>query len=493
MLLIADENRPLAIAGVMGGASTKIAAETEEIILEGACFSADSVRKTARSLAIHTDSAYRYARHVDAAQTEHCLRIATQMLVDLYGAEPASAIIRVPQTIDFPPKKIEFNPDFVRKIFGFFVADDTICDLLTRLQYGVQRGDGGTWTVESPSYRWDVTRPIDLVEECLRVYGVDNIPHRSAAMKIIDKTSVGSAPKRKRIVQFLSDNGFIECSNYSLGEPAEHALAIANPLVKNQSHMRLSLIPGLVDTFRYNLQNGNRCAKFFEVGHVVRKIGDDFEELVSVAFLMPTESTEGHWEAFAKPTFYGAKNLIRHIWSMVTDGAFAPIEALGEPPFEAQYSAKIGDLEGQSILAHVGYWGGARTKEFQMPPIIGEVFVKILLFEAPNGTKKYRPFSCYPAAKRDIALIVDRDCPAQNVIDGVREMAEAIAKDIFTTIEIGVFDIYCGQNLPEQRKSLGLNLSFKSDKKTPSEGEIDGVFEQLVATIRERSDFELRG
>ncbi|MDR0590805.1 MAG: phenylalanine--tRNA ligase subunit beta [Puniceicoccales bacterium] len=493
MLVIADENRPLAVAGVIGGTFAKIGAETEEIILEGACFSADSVRKTARSLAISTDSSYRYARHVDAAQTEHFLRIAAQMLVDLYGAAFVSPLIKIPQNIDFPPKKIELKPDFVRKIFGFFIDNDAIFDLLTRLQYVVHRGDGETWVVESPSYRWEVTRPIDLVEECLRVYGVGNIPDGGAALKIAAGESVSSAPKAKRIIQFLSDNGFVECYNYSLMGEAESALAVANPLVKNQSHMRVSLLPGLVEAFRYNLQNGNKYAKFFELGHVTRRIGEDFEELISVAFLIPAESFGGHWDAFIRPTFYGAKRLARQIWAMVTDRAFGPVEMLRDPPFEPQYSAKIGDLEAQSILAHVGYLDVSGAKEFQMPLIMGEIFVKIPLFETPNGPKKYQSFSCYPAAKRDIALIVDRDYPAQRVIDEVQDMVETAAKGIFTAVEIGIFDIYRGQNLPEQRKSLGLNLSFKNDKKTPSDGEIDRVFEELVTAIRRRSDFELRG
>ncbi|MDR1303192.1 MAG: phenylalanine--tRNA ligase subunit beta [Puniceicoccales bacterium] len=493
MLVIADENRPLAIGGVMGGEATKIAAETEEIILEGACFSADSVRKTARALAISTDSSYRYARHVDAAQTEHFLRIAAKMLVDLYGAKLASPLIKTPQNIAFPPKKIELKPDFVRKIFGFFIDDDAIFDLLTRLQYVVHRGDGETWVVESPSYRWEVTRPIDLVEECLRIYGVGNIPDGGAAIKIAAGASVGSAPKAKRIIQFLSDNGFVECYNYSLMGEAEGALAVANPLVKNQSHMRVSLLPGLIDAFRYNLQNGNKYAKFFELGHVTRQIGDDFEELISVAFLIPAESFGGHWDAFVQPTFFGAKHLVRQIWSMVTDGEFGPVGVSVDPPFEPQYSAKIGDLEAQSILARVGYLDVAGAKEFQMPLIIGEILVKIPLFETPNGPKKYQSFSYYPAAKRDIALIVDRDYPAQRAIDEVQGMVEAIARGIFTAVEIGIFDIYRGQNLPEHRKSLGLNLSFKNDKKTPSDGEIDRVFEELVAAVRRRPDFELRG
>jgi phenylalanyl-tRNA synthetase beta chain len=305
----------------------KVTETTTEIILENACFSADSVRKTSRALGISTDSAYRYTRHVDGAQTENLLKLAAQMLVDLYGAEPASKILKISQNEDFSPKKIELNPNFVRKIFGFFVEDEVIFDLLTRLQYEVHRENTDKWIVELPSYSWDVARPIDLVEECLRIYGVDKIPNANANIKITDKTSVCGAQKRKQILQFLANNGFVECYNYSLGEERENALPIANPLIENQTHLRTSLIPGLVDAFRYNLQNGNKYAKFFEFGHVVQKFGEDFEEFISVAFLMPTESMDEHWDTFAKPTFFDGKNLMRSIWNIAADIHFSPIEA----------------------------------------------------------------------------------------------------------------------------------------------------------------------
>ncbi|MDR1435084.1 MAG: phenylalanine--tRNA ligase subunit beta [Puniceicoccales bacterium] len=492
-LLICDENHPLAIGGVIGGASTKVTETTGEIVLEGACFSADSIGKTSRALGISTDAAYYYTRHVDGTQTENFLKVAAQMLIDLYGAEPASEILKISKNIDFSPKKIELNPDFVRKIFGFFVGDEIIFDLLTRLKYKVHRENTDQWIVESPSYRWDVTRPIDLVEECLRLYGVDKIPNGNAKIKIIDKTSVCSAQKRRQILQFLADNGFVECYNYSLGKETENALPIANPLIENQTHLRTSLIPGLVDAFRYNLQNGNKYAKFFEFGHVVQKFGDHFEEFISVAFLMPTESLDEHWDAFTGPTFFNGKNLMHRIWNIATDEHFGPIEASKSSLFEEQYSAQIGFLEKTAVEAHVGYLGNKIMKEFQMPLIGGEIFIKIPLFEAENGIKKYQPFSCYPAAKRDISLIVDRSYAAANAIGEIQKMTESIAKDIFTNIEISVFDVYCGENLPDQKKSLGLNLSFKSDKKTPSDREMDQVFQQLIASIRQHARFELRG
>ncbi|MDR2200853.1 MAG: phenylalanine--tRNA ligase subunit beta, partial [Puniceicoccales bacterium] len=316
MLLICDENHPLGIAGVMGGEETKITENTTEIILESAYFVADSVRRTSRSLGINSDSAYRYARHVDPAQTENFQKIAVQMLVDLYGAKPASPIILAPRDAHFPSREIELDPNFVRKIFGFPVEDGVIFDLLVRLQYTVHRRDNGPWIVESPTYRWDVLRPIDLVEECLRIYGVDKIPSPITAMKIFPNASCNSVHKKREIIQFLAHNRFVECYNYSMVRETENALPIANPLIENQTHLRTSLIPGLVDVLRHNLQNGNKYAKFFEFGHVFRKLDDAFEELISVAFLLGTDSGDEHWEPFVKPTFFTVKNLMCHLWSI---------------------------------------------------------------------------------------------------------------------------------------------------------------------------------
>ncbi|MDR0417878.1 MAG: phenylalanine--tRNA ligase subunit beta [Puniceicoccales bacterium] len=492
-LMICDEDHPLAIAGVIGGEATKITETTSEIVLESACFAADSVRKTSKKLAIATDSAHRYARHVDVAQTENFGKIAAQMLMDCCGAELAAPIKKTPKQLPSPTKKIELNPNFVRKILGFSIDDDAIAGLLERLQYTVNRSHLGPWVVESPSYRWEVTRPIDLVEECLRVYGVHKIPEVSVTAQVTDQESLASVRKRKLIAQFLANNGFNECYNYSLCCKSTEALAIVNPLLDDQTHLRISLIPGLVENFRYNLQNDNRYGKFFEFGHVVRKLGESFEELIAVAFLIPTESRDMHWDYFERPTFFNAKNLMRHIWNLASNEPFSPIKELKIFPFKEGYSARIGDLETKSVEAYIGFLGDEEVKIFKMPLIAGEIFVKVSLFEQENKDEKYKSFSYFPVAKRDISLIVGGNCPAQRVVDEIQLMAAEISKGIFSAVEIVIFDIYQGTNLPGNKKSLGLNLSFKNDQKTPSDKEIDQVFERLVMQIRQNSTFELRG
>jgi phenylalanyl-tRNA synthetase beta chain len=493
MLLICDENYPLAIGGVIGGELTKITETTTEIVLESACFVADSVRKTSKKLAISTDSSNRYARHVDGAQTENFGKIAAQMLMDYCGAELVAPIKKVSDQQPPSVKRIELDPNFVRKILGFPIDDDTIADLLVRLQYTVDRSNSERWIVESPSYRWEVTRPIDLVEECLRVYGVHRIPETTVIAKVTEQKSLASVKKRNLMAQFLADNGFNECYNYSLRRESADALAVANPLLDDQTHLRTSLIPGLIENFRYNLQNDNRYGKFFEIGRVVQKLDSSFEELIAIAFLIPTESRDIHWDRFRNPTFFDAKNLMRRIWNLASDEPFGPIKECENFLFEKGYSAQIGNREMKSVEAYVGFLDSEWVKAFKMPLIAGEMFIKIPLFEQENKSKKYQSFSCFPAAKRDISLIVDGDYPAQTVVNRIQTMAEEISRNIFSSIEIVIFDIYRGVNLPQNKKSLGLSLSFKNDQKTPSDREIDQVFERLVSQIRQNSAFELRG
>ncbi|MDR2812649.1 MAG: phenylalanine--tRNA ligase subunit beta [Puniceicoccales bacterium] len=493
MLLICDENGPLAIGGVIGGESTKITETTVEIVLESACFTADSVRKTAKKLAIATDSAHRYARHVDVAQTENFGKIAAQMLIDLCGAELAAPIKKIPKQPPSLAQKIELDPNFVRKVLGFSIDDDDIADLLTRLQYTVNRSNPRMWIVESPSYRWEVTRPIDLVEECLRICGVHKIPETPITARVTDQESLASVKKRNSMVQFLVDNGFSECYNYSLCRESAGALAVANPLLDDQTHLRTSLIPGLIENFRYNLQNDSRHGRFFEFGHVVRKLDESFEEFIALAFLIPTESRDTHWNRFQEPTFFDAKNLMRQIWTMAGDEPFEPMVNCKKSPFEEKYSAQIGDLETKSMEACVGFLESERVKAFKMPLIAGEILIKIPPFERKNKNKKYKSFSHFPTAKRDISLIVDNDRPAQEIVDGIKIMVEEISKGIFSGVEITIFDIYRGVNLPKNKKSLGLSLCFRNDQKTPSDREIDQVFGQLIAQIRQNSAFELRG
>jgi phenylalanyl-tRNA synthetase beta chain len=327
----------------------------------------------------------------------------------------------------------------------------------------------------------------------LRVYGVHKIPETIVIAKATDQESLPSVRKRNLIAQFFADNGFNECYNYSLCCESAGALAVANPLLDGQTHLRTSLIPGLIKNFRYNLQNDNRYGKFFEFGHVTQKLDESFEELIGVAFLMPTESRDMHWDRFKEPTFFDAKNLMHRVWSMASDEIFEPVKAFKIFPFEEGYSAKIGDLESKFVEAYFGFLGSEMVKTFQMPLIAGEMFIKIPLFERENRSKKYKPFSYFPVAKRDISLIVDSDCPAQMVVDGIKTITEKISKGIFSGVEITIFDIYRGVNLPKNKKSLGLSLSFRNNQKTPLDKEIDQVFGQLIAQIRQNSAFELRG
>ncbi|UPA28388.1 MAG: phenylalanine--tRNA ligase subunit beta [Verrucomicrobiota bacterium] len=491
VLVISDEHEAQAIAGIIGGEKSKIGPQTKEIVLESACFSADNIRKTSRQLGIMTDSAYRAIRHVDGAMSEDCLKIAAGMLCELYGARVVLPTLHR-ETVSLPRSwKIALRPDFVRFSLGLALSDDEIVSLLERLQYRVDRKND-EWIITVPSYRWDVTRPIDLVEECLRVYSVDKLPVTHVSAHSVSQSSVESTAKRRHIVHFLADNGFSECYNYSIVAPSVGALPLANPLLDEQTHFRTSLILGLVESLRYNVQNDNRDGKFFEIGHVVQTVNDTLEELLSVAFLIPVAGHEEHWDDWIKPSFFEAKNLLCHLWRMVTDATLAPVRGLKDDFYQEHFAAQIGEIR-KGIEGHVGYLNADMMRDFQMPILGGELFITLDQFERSLKNHRYTPFSYFPSAKRDISIIVDRDHPAQAVIDDVQQIVTEAAKNIFSRIDVSVFDIYMGNNLSETQKSIGLNLVFGCDDRTPSEQEIDEVFEQLVRSIKQHPVLSLRG
>lgn len=489
ILVICDEHQALAIAGVIGGEGSKIGAQTKEIVLESACFSADNIRKTSRQLGIMTDSAYRAIRHVDGAMSGDFLQIAAGMICELYGAKVVLPVISRETKPSPRSWTISLKPEFVRQSLGLELSDQEIASLLERLCYRVDQKES-EWVVTVPSYRWDVTRPIDLVEECLRVYGVDRLPVTRVRAERTAQTSTPGSIKRRHLVHFLADSGFSECNNYSITGPSEGALSLANPLIEEQTHFRTSLLPGLVENLRYNIQNDNRDGKFFEVGHVVCELNGSFKERMSVAFLMPVEGREEHWDDWIKPSFFATKRLLEHLWGLVTDIVFPSTKPLQNELYQEYFAAQV---TAKGIEGRVGYLNVEKIRDLQMPVLGGELLIELDSFEKPLKNHRYTSFSYFPSAKRDISIIVDRDHPAQAVVDEVYQMVSESAKDIFPRINVSVFDIYTGENVAESQKSIGLNCVFGCDDRTPSESEIDQVFDQLVRAIQQHPVLSLRG
>ena len=493
-LVIANKESLLSIAGIIGGENSKIDQTTTTIILEGACFDHASIRCSSKKLQINTDSAYRYARHVDGFSTVSYLDLAANMILEIAGGKIKSKAVQE-KNISCQPKTIDLQPQFVGKILGFELATEEIKSILQRLQYPVTVLGDGMLRVTSPSYRWDVTRPIDLVEEILRIYGVRKIPTKSTVCVTVNSQDALTFIKQQKVSNWMAAKGFLECYNYSFRDGLEGELSLENPLLEGQKKMRSSLIAGLIDNLKFNIKNDNGALLLFECGRVVKKIHDSYYELFSVAFLMPQEDLKEHWEGATHPTILNAKSILKEVSKLVTEKDLdsETFQSLEDLYFMGEgFSGKWCDLSHDLCEFHVGLLKPEWIEDIGIPVLAAEVIVACEELKNSCNTN-YIPFSNFPSAKRDIAIIVSKNCPGSEAVKIVGQIANQSANGIFSEIKVKIFDVYEGDNLPSDKKSLAMHLEFKNNQRTPLDTEIDAVFEKLVSGLKMDNRVELRG
>jgi len=317
VLVIADAERPLVVAGVMGSIDAEVDSATTAIVLESAWFQPSAVRRATRLLGLHTDSSHRFVRDVDPAGVTVAARRALDLILETAGG----ALVDHAFVHGAPPRSghvIEITPDFVRERLGFSVTDHDIRGVFERLGFHVaDSAPGSHWRVSVPSARGEVSRPIDLVEEFLRLHGTDKIPAAAVTVSGLDRDDDPQSTFGLRAAELLAAQGFAECTHYTLRDNAElqkwHAdavpalLSLANPLTSEMSALRPSLVPGLLDALRLNADRGNGLPKLSESGRVFREHEGKLYELDAVAFVLPATSGERSWRAAPAPDFSGRR------------------------------------------------------------------------------------------------------------------------------------------------------------------------------------------
>lgn len=494
-LVVADEHSPIAIAGIIGGENSKIDDQTTDIILEGACFDHSSIRKTSRKLQINTDSAYRFSRHVDGYQTQNLLLHAANMITEIAGGQIVDFDTKT-NTISCGQKHISLDGNFVRKILGFNISNEEIANILTRLQYVVQTNNV-VFDVISPSYRWDVTRPIDLVEEIIRIYGVKNIPNSNSKFAPSITSDAAIYTKSRKIADLLSAKGFHECYNYTLVDDAFGELPIDNPLIEGQTAFRSTLVYGLIESLKRNVQNDNGQLKLFEIGHIAKKFNNNFKELFSVAFVIPQTTEFNTWHNVNTDDIFVAKHILKEIYAIVSNDLW-PKDSYEEYDnlyfLGKNFSARWGDLlSNDKCESRLGYLKPEFCEDIDCHVIAGEIFLEIEHINNNQSEKTFKKFTNFPSAKRDISIIINRDLPGEHALNIVRENINSIKNPAFTDYNINVFDIYDGENLSSDKKSLAVRIAFKNKENTMSDKEIDETFSKLVTSLKSDTRIEFRG
>ena len=508
MAVIADREKPLVIGGVMGSIDAEVDESTRDIVLESANFNPSNIRRTSRVLAFSSDSSYRFERGVDPLGTERAALRAIDLITEVAGGR----FLGMPhvgggsQPVD---RSFLIAPDFVRERIGFDVADGEIRKAFEGLHLQVSEEVAGrrepVWRVSIPSFRLDLEQPIDLVEEFLRVYGTDRIPPTSVTVPGLVQRDDPVSKMKQIAGDYLVGHNFNECANYSMRASDElrkwfpecdlGVLALSNPLGLDQSHLRPSLIPGLLDCVRLNRSRGNQPTRLFERGSVFREVDGSIWEFISLAFLVVEAEGQPTWRERAPADFFTvssvAENLLRLAGVAVPEGAFRPIGS--HSIWQEGHSAALGDARsgyrGQAGLLNASF---LRAWDVEGPVRAGEVWFLPSFLRGERSPRKFAAFSRYPAVTKDLALVVDEGILAEEVRSKLEGVAGSAVERKFAVEKVSVFDLYRGEGLPEHSKSLAFSIRFRSLERTLTDVEVNEVFERILKEITEGTGYTLR-
>jgi phenylalanyl-tRNA synthetase beta chain len=514
ILVIADEEKPLVIAGIMGGASAEVDPTTSDIVLEAAYFRPQSIRWTSKQLGLTSDSAYRFERGVDPHGTLEAAQRAVDLLMDTAGGTVVGPSFKVGGERPWS-REIRVTPAFIRRKLGFEVADDAMREALRALGLAIvgegesaapfAAGDGPgagrtepEWTVDIPSHRGDLDRPVDLVEEVLRIFGTDRVPPAPCVgPALVDGDDDPIAVFNRTVTDYLVGQHFHECVNYTLRSEKElktwvsdtsaRELALANPFVDDQSHLRPTIIMGLLDSLRLNQARGNAVSRLSETGRVFIERNGTVHECVAVGFVICHDEKERAWLPRPPPDFFTVK---RHVEILA---ASAGID-LGRHDLVPVRGSFWGWQEGHSAAA--GEMADGWTARFGLLNLAmvralgleGQVWAGVFvilpekLAGRPSARRRFQDFSIYPAALRDLALVVDASRHAGELRSRLLAVAQ-VAAGGFDVEAVELFDVYHGRGLPAGSKSLAFSISFRSPGRTLTDEEVNAALARIQSEI----------
>ena len=492
-LMICDEKGPLCIAGVFGGKNSGVSEHTTSIFLESAYFNPVSIRKTAKRHQLNTDASFRFERGIDPTMTAYVLKRAALLIQEVAGGEITSDVSDVYQ------KKIEDFSVFLNfanaaKIIGQEIPKDTIKQILVSLDIKVNSVSEYGLGLTIPSYRVDVQREIDVIEEILRVYGYNNISFSKKLNATISNSPRNEDYKLQNIVATqLNSQGFHEMMANSLTTSSyvklsdnlkeEHNVTMLNPLSNDLATMRQSLLFSGLEAISYNINRKNSDLKLFEFGKSYHKFLSGFEEHKHLTLLVSGNRNKESWTTAQKPSdFFMFKGYVDAVLarfgiqktqnSPVTSDVFSEGIAIGTGH---NALVEFGVVK-KSILKHFGIKQEVFYADFNWDIIIKAISSKIKFTDIPK----------YPEVRRDLALLIDQNVTYDNIYAIARQTEKSLLK------RINLFDVYEGENLPEGKKSYAISFIIQDSAKTLTDAQIDKIMGKLQKNFETELGASLR-
>ncbi len=496
-LVIADAEKPVALAGIMGGVNSQVTLDTRWVVLESACFDPVTVRKGSKKYNLRSDSSYRFERGVDIEAVITAQSRAALLIKELAGGAICAGRIDIYPT---PRERAQITLRISRtnQILGTRLSAKTITGHLKALGMDVTKQKSEEeYLVAVPHSRPALTREIDLIEEVARLngYGSVEVTHPVATVSPVRLTTRQTVIRRAK--EMLSGRGISESINYSFIEedlakeflsafaPAgSKTIPLSNPINSEMGTMRTSLLPGLIQTAARNLNKGQKSIRIFEQGHVYFREKSGTTEIPSLALLMTGMVPTRLWKETGKPVdYYDLKGALEFLLSgFKVSLQFRPAACSFLDP-EKSLEGFVEDVP----VAFLGQLNGALTRRLDLNPgvYVGEMNVEALERLATRPLK-FSAIPKFPETYRDISVLLDQSVPSQTVTDLIRQMGAPLIQ------RVDLYDLFEGNKLEKGKKSLTFALAFQSPEKTLTDAEVNPIFDKIVQALSDQLGAQLR-
>lgn len=507
-LMICNTEEPMCIAGVFGGLDSGVTEQTTDVFIESAYFNPTSVRKTARRHGLNTDSSFRFERGVDPNGTLYILRLAALMVKEIAGGEITGPEVDIYPT-PITPAEVTLEFDYLNRLVGKDIPSETVVKILRALEMEVVEQDAEKVVLRVPTYRVDVTRPCDVVEDFLRIYGYNNIEISDRVHSSLSYKSADDEDNRLRalISEQLCGEGFNEILNNSLTAeayyadleqlPAAHCVKLLNPLSLDLNVMRQTMLFGGLEVLSHNINRKEADLALFEFGNVYafnpeaagnpEKPLAPYSQHSRLAVWMTGNLRPASWaRPAAEATFYDLKSVIANIFTR-----------MGISVGEIKLAKSESELyaAGLDILTRSGKKLGsmgiiakklAAKAEVKQEVYYAELDWSSLVALATKRNVSYSALAKTQPVKRDLALLIDKSVTMAQIEATVRESERKLLRDV------ALFDVYEGKNLPEGKKSYAISITLQDDEKTLQDKQIEAVMNKVIANLTKKLGAELR-
>ena len=493
VVMICDSSRSIALGGIMGGKNSEVTDATKNILLESATFDLKRTRRASRLLGIQSDASNRFGRGVDPEGTITALNRAMELIRRLSGGKVAKGFCEKRATPD-RSLPIELKSEDVEKLLGMKIPDRDIESILKKLGCQVEQAAGG-WRAVPPSFRGDLNRSVDLIEEIVRIFGYDQVPYSGGAV-------VAYAQEENRSERFTATlrncmkelsfnevvtNPMVRAADQALVKPHAQLVRLLNPINEEMAVMRASLLPSLLEVVRGNLSRKNHDIRIFEIGRCFSKQKDNELALESptLAACVVGNRQPGHWSSKPEPfDFFDLKNVISSVCRKFL------LDTLQFSHYHDDiFTQDALQVTGQSgvVLGYFGKLNKSLLRHFDIDSEVWYIELPYLTLQQHAQFKKtYQPISKFPSIERDLAFVLDRNIPAADVL---RDIKGRGGENLAT---VDVFDLYTGNQVGAGQKSLAFNLQFRSSERTLTDIEVDRSIQAIVQSVQKKFNASLR-